>query len=137
MLTLLAEQPECLWDDTLPIEVKVLPRDLAALDVLLADPELLWPIVERFRREVLEDRRAVLTDGRPTIAMEAYTRMMVLTQRYRLSRSCGRATASGEDAAGSRLQPPDRALVRRRDTSLCNTVAVRALGGPAHRDAGT
>jgi IS5 family transposase len=83
MLTLLAGQPECLWDETLPIEVKVLPRDLAALDVLLADPDVLWPIVERFRREVLEDRRAVLTDGRPTIAMETYIRMMVLKQRYR------------------------------------------------------
>jgi len=83
MLTLLAEQPECLWDDALPIEVKELPQDLAALDVLLADREFLWPIVERFRREVVEDRRAVLTDGRPTIAMESYIRMMVLKQRYR------------------------------------------------------
>jgi len=83
MLTLLAEQPECLWDEALPIEVKELPEDLAALDGLLADPGLLWPIVERFRREVLEDRRAVLTDGRPTIAMETYVRMMVLKQRYR------------------------------------------------------
>ena len=27
--------------------VKELPGDLAALDVLLADPELLWPLVER------------------------------------------------------------------------------------------
>jgi transposase, IS5 family len=83
MLTLLAEQPECLWDDALPIEVRELPEDLAALDALLADPELLWPIVERFRREVFEDRRAVLTDGRPTIAMATYIRMMVLKQRYR------------------------------------------------------
>jgi len=83
MLTLVAEQPECLWDESLPIEVKELPEDLAALDVLLADAELLWPIVERFRREVVEDRRAVLTDGRPTIAMETYIRMMVLKQRYR------------------------------------------------------
>jgi IS5 family transposase len=83
MLTLLAEQVECLWDDGLPIEVRELPEDLAALDVLLADHEFLWPIVERFRREVLEDRRAVLTDGRPTIAMETYIRMMVLKQRYR------------------------------------------------------
>ena len=83
MLTLMAEQPECLWDEALPIEVKELPEDLAALDVLLADPELLWPIVERFRREVVEERRAVLTDGRPTIAMETYIRMMVLKQRYR------------------------------------------------------
>jgi IS5 family transposase len=83
MLTLVAEQPECLWDESLPIEVKELPEDLAVLDGLLADPELLWPIVERFRREVVEDRRAVLTDGRPTVAMETYIRMMVLKQRYR------------------------------------------------------
>ena len=38
MLTLLADQPECLWDEVLPVEVKELPEDLAALDVLLADP---------------------------------------------------------------------------------------------------
>jgi IS5 family transposase len=83
MLTLLAEQPESLWDEALPIEVRELPADLAALDVLLADPALLAPIFERFRREVLVDRRAVLTDGRPTIAMETYIRLMVLKARYR------------------------------------------------------
>jgi IS5 family transposase len=83
MLTLLAGQPESLWDEALPVEVKELPADLAALDGLLADPGLLGPIVERFRREVIEDRRAVLTDGRPTIAMETYIRLMVLKARYR------------------------------------------------------
>ncbi|MHB8660206.1 MAG: transposase [Solirubrobacteraceae bacterium] len=83
MLTLLAEQQECLWDEALPIEVKELPDDLAALDRLLADPAMLGPIVERFRREVIEERRAVLSDGRPTIAMETYVRLMVLKQRYR------------------------------------------------------
>jgi IS5 family transposase len=83
VLTLLAGQPESLWDEALPIEVKELPEDLAALDGLLADPGLLGPIVERFRREVIEDRRAVLTDGRPTIAMETYIRLMVLKARYR------------------------------------------------------
>ena len=45
MLTLLAGQPECLWDEALPIEVNELPEDLAALDVLLSDQELLWPLV--------------------------------------------------------------------------------------------
>ena len=45
MLTLLADQPECLWDDALPIEVRQLPEDLTALDVLLSDHEFLWPIV--------------------------------------------------------------------------------------------
>jgi transposase, IS5 family len=83
MLTLLADQPDCLWDDALPVEVRELPEDLAALDRVLADPELLWPIVERWRQEFEETGRLVLTDGRPTIAMETYVRLMVLRQRYR------------------------------------------------------
>jgi len=83
MLTLVAEQPECLWDDALPVEVKLLPEDLAALDVLLSDPELLGPIVERWQQEFRETGRLVLTDGRPTIAMETYVRLMVLKARYR------------------------------------------------------
>ena len=41
------------------------------------------PILERFRREVVEAGRAVLKDGRPTIAMETFIRVMVLKQRYR------------------------------------------------------
>ncbi len=83
MLTLSAGQAECLWDEALPVEVKELPRDLAALDRLLSDPRLLGPIVERFRQEGSESGRAVLTDGRPTIAMESFVRLMVLKARYR------------------------------------------------------
>ncbi len=83
MLTLLADQPECLWDDALPVEVKELPADLAALDGLLADHELLWPIVERWRQEFRDTGRSVLTEGRPTIAMETFIRLMVLKARYR------------------------------------------------------
>jgi IS5 family transposase len=83
MLTLLAEQPECLWDDALPVEVKELPEDLAALDALMADHELLWPIVERWQQEFRDTGRLVLSEGRPTIAMETYVRLMVLKARYR------------------------------------------------------
>ena len=83
MLTLLAGQPESLWDEAFPVEVLELPADLAELDGLLSDPGLLAPIVEHWRREVVETTRAVLTDGRPTIAMETYIRLMVLKQRYR------------------------------------------------------
>jgi IS5 family transposase len=72
-----------LWDEALPVEVRELPDDLAALDRELSDPELMGPIVARWRREVLETGRAVLTDGRPTIAMETYVRLMVLKQRFR------------------------------------------------------
>jgi IS5 family transposase len=83
VLTLLAGQPESLWDEALPVEVLELPADLAELDGLLSDPGLLAPILEHWRREVVETKRAVLTDGRPTIAMETYIRLMVLKQRYR------------------------------------------------------
>src|SRR5450755_3740273 len=83
VLTLVAEQPESLWDEALPIEVRELPDDLAALDRLLGDRAVLVAIVERFRREVIEERRAVLTDGRATIAMQTYVRLMVLKARYR------------------------------------------------------
>ncbi len=71
MLTLFSAQAESLWDEALPIEVRELPEDLAALDVLLSDQELLAPIMARFHREVREAGRAVLTEGRPTIAMES------------------------------------------------------------------
>ena len=83
MLTLWSDRAECLWEEALPVEVRELPEDLAALDRLLSDPALLGPIVERFRQEVLDAGRAVLTDGRPTIAIESYIRLMVLKQRYR------------------------------------------------------
>jgi IS5 family transposase len=82
VLTLLAMQAESLWDDALPVEVRELPEDLAALDRLLSDPDLLEPITARFRAE-LAGGRSVLVDGRPTIAMETYVRLMVLKQRYR------------------------------------------------------
>ncbi len=82
MLTLVAEQPESLWDVVLPVEARELPEDLARLDVVLAQEELLWPIVERWRSEFQRTGRLVLSDGRPTIAMETFVRLMVLKARY-------------------------------------------------------
>jgi len=83
VLTLWSDRAESLWDEALPVEVRELSEDLAALDGLLCDPQLLAPIVAHWRREVAQTQRAVLTDGRPTIAMETYIRLMVLKQRYR------------------------------------------------------
>ena len=88
MLTLWAPQAECLWDEGLPVEVKELPADLAELDGVLGDPELMMVLVERWRQEVVDTGRAVLTDGRPTIAMETYVRLMVLKARYRWGTGC-------------------------------------------------
>lgn len=83
MLTLWAPQAESLWDESLPVEVKELPADLVELDRVLADPELMMVLLERWRRELVETGRLVLSDGRPTIAMETYVRLMVLKARYR------------------------------------------------------
>jgi IS5 family transposase len=83
VLTLWAAQVESLWDELLPVEVRELPADLAELDRVLSDPELMMVLVERWRQEVVETGRAVLSDGRPTIAMETYVRLMVLKARYR------------------------------------------------------
>jgi IS5 family transposase len=82
VLTLWSDRAESLWDEALPVEVRELPEDLAALDRLLCDPGLLAPVTVRFQRERAAGR-SVLVDGRPTIAMETYVRLMVLKQRYR------------------------------------------------------
>src|SRR4051794_23517991 len=82
MLRLKASGPESLFDELLPDGVSELPADLAALDLLLADPVLLEPITARWRAEVQQTGRSVISDGRPTIAMETYVRMMVLKMRH-------------------------------------------------------
>jgi IS5 family transposase len=74
MLTVLAGQPDCLWDDALPLEVKELPEDLAALDVLLRDAALMQPIAAHWRGEAI-------THGRPSIAMDVYVRLMIVKAR--------------------------------------------------------
>jgi hypothetical protein len=53
VLRLWAGQLESLWDEALPIEVRELPGDLAELDRVLADPELMMVLLERWRQEVV------------------------------------------------------------------------------------
>lgn len=74
MLRLSGGQVESLFDLGLPIEVRELPTDLAALDVLLADPGLLAPV------EAAWDA-AARGFGRPTIPIERLVRLMVIKQR--------------------------------------------------------
>jgi transposase, IS5 family len=83
VLRLVAGQAETLWDETLPLEVRELPTDLASLDALLSAPGLLAPITAHWQLEFERTGRAVLTEGRPTIAMQTYVRLMVLKHRYR------------------------------------------------------
>ena len=44
---------------------------------------MLMVLVERWRQEFAETGRLVLSEGRPTIPLESYVRLMVLKQRYR------------------------------------------------------
>jgi len=74
MLRLSDGQVESLWDEVLPGEVRELPEDLAALDGLLRDSDLLQPIASHWRVEAV-------SHGRPTIPMETYVRLMVVKQR--------------------------------------------------------
>jgi IS5 family transposase len=80
MLRLSSGQVESLWDEVLPIGVRELPGDLAALDVLLCDRGLLAPIVAFWECEAAAGRASV-GYGRPTIAIETYVRLMVVKHR--------------------------------------------------------
>jgi transposase, IS5 family len=82
VLRLEAAGAESLWDELLPAEVRALPDDLAALDVLLGDPRLLAPIQGHWAREAQQSGRSAVGHGRPTIAMQTYVRLMVLKHRY-------------------------------------------------------
>ena len=82
MLRLVAAQAETLWDEALPIEVRELPDDLAALDGLLCDPALLAPFVARWQREAPLSGTSAADHGRPTLAIETYVRLMVLKHRH-------------------------------------------------------
>jgi IS5 family transposase len=74
MLRLVGSQVECLFDLGLPVEVPVLPADLAAIDALLADPALLAPVVTAWDARARER-------GRPSIPIERYVRLMVIKTR--------------------------------------------------------
>lgn len=74
MLRLSGGQVESLFDEVLPVEVRELPEELAALDRLLSDPALLEPIAGVWDRGSREF-------GRPTIAIAGYVRLMVIKQR--------------------------------------------------------
>jgi IS5 family transposase len=74
MLRLSGGQVESLFDLGLPVEVRELPADLAALDGLLGDPMLLAPVECAWE----ESARGF---GRPTIPIERLVRLMLIKQR--------------------------------------------------------
>jgi transposase, IS5 family len=82
LLVLEARPVELLWDEVLPIEVRLLPADLAVIDGVLDDPAVLAPIAAVWQREADARGRSTAAHGRPTIPMASYVRLMVVKQRY-------------------------------------------------------
>src|SRR4051812_29374145 len=74
MLRLSGGQVESLFDLGLPVEVRELPADLAALDRLLVDSALLAPVERAWDQ-------AARGYGRPTIPIAVFVRLMVVKQR--------------------------------------------------------
>jgi IS5 family transposase len=74
MLRLSGGQVESLFDEVLPIEVRELPADLAALDRLLADPGLLAPVERAWDA-------AARAFGRPSVPIDRFVRLMVIKHR--------------------------------------------------------
>lgn len=81
MLRVHPAQVEMLWDAVLPDTVTILPADLARLDAVLADPELLAPFHAHFAAEAAALHTDPVHRGRPTLAMATYLRLMVVKQR--------------------------------------------------------
>jgi transposase, IS5 family len=74
MLRLSGGQVESLFDLGLPVEVRDLPADLAALDRLLADVALPAPVESAWEQ-------AARGRGRPTVPIDCFVRLMVVKQR--------------------------------------------------------
>jgi transposase, IS5 family len=78
VLRLRGEQMETLWDSVLPVEMLALPRDLARLDELCDDADLLAPFHALWRERWPD----AIGHGRPTVAMETFLRLMLVKHRY-------------------------------------------------------
>jgi IS5 family transposase len=81
MLTLHSNHSDTLWDQLLPQGVRTLPEDLARLDQVLCDPQILAPFPTRFQSLAAELHTDPLTRGRPTMPMATYLRLMVIKHR--------------------------------------------------------
>jgi len=101
VLTLWAPQTESLWEESLPLEVKELPADLAELDRVLRDPELMMVLLERWRQEVLDTGRA----GTDRFQIRARDRQ---AERLACLLVCRRA-GHDEAAPASRIPRPEAA----------------------------
>jgi IS5 family transposase len=75
------QQPDTVWDALLPAGVGLLPPDLARIDELLADPALLAPFRVLWRERDAASGRHAEHDGRPTMPLASYVRLMLVKAR--------------------------------------------------------
>ena len=77
-LRVTAERQASLCEALLGAGVGVLPADLVAVDVLLDDRGIYAPIGELWRERDAKHGTMALTEGRPTVAIETFVRLIVL-----------------------------------------------------------
>ena len=81
MLRVAPDRQRCLLEALLPAGFVVLPAELAAVDALLADGDVYASVWELWRERDAKLGTSALTEGRPTIPIETFVRMMVLKTR--------------------------------------------------------
>ncbi len=81
VLRVAPDRQRCLLEALLGAGFAVLPADLEAVDALLADGEVYGSVWELWRSQDAKRGTAALTEGRPTIAIETFVRLMVLKAR--------------------------------------------------------
>jgi len=81
VLRVTPDRQRCLLEALLPAGFAVLPGDLAAIDGLLAYGEVYESVRELWRAQDAKLGTSALTEGRPTIPIETFVRMMVLKTR--------------------------------------------------------
>jgi hypothetical protein len=71
------DRQRCLLEALLPAGLALLPGELAAVDGLLIDGEVYESVWELWRERDAKLGTAALTEGRPTIPIETFVRLMV------------------------------------------------------------
>ncbi len=75
------DRQRCLLEALLPAGLALLPGELAAVDGLLTDGEVYESVWELWRERDAKLGTSALTEGRPTIPIETFVRLMVVKAR--------------------------------------------------------
>ena len=82
LLRVAPERQACLLEALLPAGFALLSDELAAVDVLLADGDVYASVWELWRAHDRQHATSALTEGRPTIPIETFVRLMVVKARH-------------------------------------------------------